>query len=647
MNLMAGWDVIIEVSRPTLERLIRTNVRIGEKRLKPPFELQFPVGGVASGTVTLIVTEVLLRLSGSRGAELSLVFSGSSAELDTPARQLSLLQGHAQVKGNFALLDSPDGRHRLLALDLSRCTADVRFSEQSERRIAAAFAKTPLKSHGFRRLLNTQLAAFVRPQGCQAVSEADLRVLPEAIDAVSQTRLPPLEIHNLANTSVTVRGQLTRRKNTRNNQKITSAIQPGHDLAVSISAAVFAQGGNGWEDKWQSEEVVLPRIRQTFSDGSIDLNGTLESDGTTYTARGTFHSTVTLVARHSVVASHIVVDPPSIDVDVPHYLYEVTSVFGPLGLVVAGALTSAGRRFLERLDSMIALTSGSFDYIAVSAEGISLSRVIKIKEVLADKATIEISGSIVTTGSRESLAGTYGISKGCLRGAYPYKEYLQSQEGVFVAMPTCLSKPVTLQWALAWENGATFPLPFGMVLLTGSSGVVTLSGMECHFAAPLPQGTNVRQSVHVGFSILSDSVKLTNVPEEGTYALTLIVRATDSMGNVAVAAKRVMFFGEVIRLGGNYRDRLWQCLWGYYVKHAAQDSIQHIQPTFHATALESKRLSQLIRLLMRTNTVETDDLLAHVKPAMEDMYFETLFAPTRDVTANDLMAAFGSQKEGV
>jgi hypothetical protein len=655
MSLMAGFDLIVEVSRATVEKLIKASINLNAKPVNPPFELQMVLSSPLSGLVTVIVTDLHLDLFGDRGARVTLAFSGGSVIADAPPLIISLLEGTITVSTEFKLVDSsPD--HKVLGVDLATATTDIQFSAPSEARIASALAGSPLDLNGFKTLAKTRLADFIHAQGLQVISKPELHVVPGIIGSISQGRFERLEIRNLNNTSVVLAGMLIPgRPGGDPLQKNVSALAAARDLAISIGPDAFHQliycpsladeagitvsqlpASCGTAGSFEQDGVKLTSIRDTFSNGAIDINGTVEKSGTCYEAKGSFHARITFYLQGSNLQSTITVDPPSINVDIDWYCTLISAVLGPIGSIIQGVVQASINSSVSKMTSAAGAfgssagpglgTGGfpgaSFGHVAVSPEAITLNGFVSIGLPIPETKSVSIAGSVTTESLTPISSGQYRVGQGCMHGTYPYVESAQQQSATFIAVPKLLAQPITLQWTLeAWEGSWIYsiwtsdssPALVSSAPLTGTTGQATLSGVDCHFPVPVPQGSVVRQAVHVDYSVGTNTVRLRNDPNDGITPITLKVRATDAAGTVVESTTGIGFDGDIVTIGGNYQEQLAKCAW---LSHARSKKLRHKNkvpkwvPVDHPGPDEVKRYAHG---LSKVKSREAEHLLAHAK----------------------------------
>jgi hypothetical protein len=667
MSLMAGYDLILEVSRVTVEQLLKVYIQLDGASANPPFEVQIPVTAPVSGLVSVIVTDLHLELFGDRGARVTFPFTGGSAIFESPPRTISLLDGTMTATAEVALIDAPAPQVKLLGVNLAAATVDIQFTPASEGRIASGLAGTPLDLTGFRNLALSLLTDFVHKQGQQTIPQPAFKVVPGIIGSISQGRFERLELHNFGN-SILLTGMLIPGKPGGDpGQKNVTALQPGHDVAVCIGPDAFhrliycpslAEPAGitaaqlpptcGTAGSYEKDGVKLTRMADTFANGWIDINGTAEKSGFCYEASGSFHARIVLSASGSMLTSKVFLDPPSMTVKTDWYCDLVTALLGPIGLAIRAAVQSSMNKATATMRDSVAALSGAsgpgfgtgasgatVDQVMVTPEAIILNGKVPVGLPFPETRRVEISGAVATTASSPVSSGTYHVPRGCMRGDYPYTESQESQTGTYIAVPILMARPVALEWRLEnwggyWTYGSSPPL-ISSAALTGLSGQAVLTGVECHFPVPLPQGTMVRQPVHVDYTLPTNTVKLKNKPAEGVYLITLKVRATDAQGNVVETGVGVPFDGDVVAMGGDYQERLALCAARARARAKKMRPKPRRVPRWVPVDKPSPgRIKRFVRRLARVKTSEGEQLLAHAKLGHgKSFYHAVLSRPAR------------------
>src|SRR5262249_31617187 len=108
MTLLAGFDIVTEISSAAVLKLIKSQMKLGGGvSVNPPFEITVPIsGGGVTGNVHMIVDDVLLNLNQDDSATLTFNFSNTSLIAQTPALTITALDGSVTVKAPLALVPS-------------------------------------------------------------------------------------------------------------------------------------------------------------------------------------------------------------------------------------------------------------------------------------------------------------------------------------------------------------------------------------------------------------------------------------------------------------------------------------------------------------------------------------------------------------
>ena len=94
MSLMAGFDLIVELSNETVLKLIRNTLTFEGQKLEPPFETAFTFASTASGSAHMVFTGVELDLLDNDTLTLTLPFKFGTIMLDAPiTRAIGPLSG--------------------------------------------------------------------------------------------------------------------------------------------------------------------------------------------------------------------------------------------------------------------------------------------------------------------------------------------------------------------------------------------------------------------------------------------------------------------------------------------------------------------------------------------------------------------------
>ncbi len=259
MSVLAGFDLVIEVSRETVLTLVKANVEIDEQPIDPPFEIFLPIsypGGDGSGHI--IVHKVDLMLTGDRDVMLLFFFHNSSVIFEPPVSiTASLLDGTMSVRATLELADSGT-KKKVISADLSMATVNLQFSDAAEARIASALAGKPLDPTTFKSLAAQMAESYVRDKGKKDGPQRlplEFQVEPGMFGSISDAIFERLELHNIMAPRAGLLGGLFPLPfgeavglfgmllpgipSGDHNQKDGPAVRPGHDLAMSVSARAF------------------------------------------------------------------------------------------------------------------------------------------------------------------------------------------------------------------------------------------------------------------------------------------------------------------------------------------------------------------------------------------------------------------------
>jgi hypothetical protein len=641
MSLMAGFDLIAEVSREAILRLLQQTVLMEGRAIVTPFDLDVPVSTPVGEELLahMIVTQLALDLVGDRDVQLSFNFANSSIISDTPGLfAVSLLDGVITVRVALQLFDEPPYR-KVVGADLGQAAVELQLTPGAEAKVTAALGTLPLPSAMFIQLGRQAVETYVRGMGVQKLPTRFI-VVPGISGSIELVQFERLELHNIRNLAVGLFGMLIPGAPSGNvGSKTTTAIAPGHDVAVSVSARAFHElifcpnlgdplnlttpqlpPTCGQGEGIVHDGVTLTRIQDQFVNGGIDVAGNVSKSGTCYDATGSFHAVTTISMSGSALVSSTVVDPPYIHVVVPWYCQLVMALLGPIGLAIQAAMDSSAKSNVQTLmESMKAMSGGGgvpfstsgfpgarFDAVQVSPEGLTLNGRIDTNLPAAETPGVRLVGSVTPGELRFLSTGTFHVDLACMEGDYSYLEYRQAQSGSYGVVPTLLGRPLTLEWSLADQSGAS------AVALTAATGQATLT-VASKFPFPLPGGTWKVGQVHVSYQKGMNSIQLSNDATEGSFAILLNVRATDPAGNVATASRWVHFDGSVVIIDDDYQVRLAQCI-GSWIGVVNRKILQRdrVPPWVPVNLPELPVLADFVRAVMRVGTPEADQYLALV-----------------------------------
>ena len=660
MSTMAGFDLVVEVSTNTALRLIQANLQLADTPLNPPFELEIPVAIGTDSYAAVIVTRMSLALVGDQGANLTLHFENSSIIVTAPAVTITLLDGDVTIGTTLQLVDA-GGVQKALAADLASASVNVAFSPTAMARITAGLIGLPITAAQVTSLAQTALLDFIHAAGQQTIKSPTFTVRPGMTGSISQGYFERLLVHNIGDQAIGLFGMLIPGKPMGDpNQKTGSEIPAWHDIAVEIGPDAFHQlifcpnlaGGGSVPDLPPScgggsidlNGATFTNITDSFGNGRIDISGNFQKSGTCYDAYGTFHAAVTLSMSGPAINANVAVDDPSIDVHVPWYCTLGEILLGPFGLLVNDAIRSSATSSAGDLQKGLSALAGggglafgsgnlanaSFDNARITPEAIVVTGTVEVDLPVAATPGVKILGSV--TVSRDMIMesrGIYVVPDGCMQGSYPYIHFEMSGTGTFLAVPTLLGRPLTLEWHLeCWEGYWGYnssPKLISAALLGGTSGTVVLDGVTTRFAMPLPGGSSIVQPVHVDYKASSDAITLHNWRGEGNYGFILSLKATDPAGHMATTHTGVDFEGDSVVILGGYQEKLAACIasWRSRVSRIKTDP-GIIPPWVPVNYPNPGDLVQFIRFVAAQGTEDSDQLTLQVILAHGSSYFRAL-----------------------
>ncbi len=619
MSVMAGFDFVLELSNAALLDLIKANLKIQGTPANPPFEVTVPISaGSVTGNGHIIVNKLLLDLNANDTVTLTLLFNNGSVIATSPmALTISALDGNIKITAPLRLASGTGANQRTLGVDLSTATVAVNFSQNAQSKITFALAGTPITLQMVNSLVVQALTTFVHnlgavtfPLGFKVVSGKEGTLSPGL-------QFEKLEAHCIPNTSrakqaLGVFGILILANHAKGKHalKTATAIPAGRDVCISISPEAFHKkvlcpelakkllpaeyqkdpaaaiaklpttcGASG---SISYQGVQVTSITSSFAQGHINLDGTVEKSGFCYEADGSFHGEITLTTDGTKLKPKLKVDEPDVDVSIPWYCWlaaavisfaiggVIGSIVGIIAVAIVDAIVNAvadslfGSSALPGLKPapLGGISGASFDTVSIAPAGLTVGGKVDVKLPTPATRSVAVKGSVVTVKSKVLSTGTFHNTF-CVVGDFPYTEKSQSQVGTYQVIPTLMGRPLKLTWGISAGNVGPLGAPTvvsSRVTLTGTKGTVTIPKVASQFPFPLPDGTIVKQDVHIGYEISGNSVKLTNVPKEGNYYFWLHVRAEDPLGNVCEATKQGRFQGDAVAIGNDFDRKMADCL---------------------------------------------------------------------------------------
>ncbi|MDQ5826046.1 MAG: hypothetical protein M3441_17770 [Chloroflexota bacterium] len=676
---MAGFDLVTEISRETLLKLLKNNLRIGEVLVNPPFELTLPVSGSGTGgSAHLIFTDLQLNLNADDTITLTMAFNRASVTIFSPVEAtICPLDGSITINAALQLVNT-GGSDRRVAINMGAAAVAINWSDQANNQISQDLSGTSISPTSFKALATQALSGLVRNQPAPTLPFT-FTVVPGANGSFRpELQFESLEVHCIPHAdpnkqALGLFGILLAANHGEgdHHEKTDTAITAAHDgVCINISPRAFHElifcpgladefdttpphlpvscgPGFGFE----TNGVTLTHIFNSFANGHIDINGGISKSGPCYEAVGTFHGSLTLDINGTTLTPNLNMDEPDVDVGIPFYCWLAAGyVFGVVGLVIAGIVdiivnvvvtSMAGDRLNAALGNDIpgtdfeGLPGASFSSTVITTEGLSLQGTVPIFVPHASIAQeIDLEGSVITTGTTALSSGIFHTKVWCMPEPkdYPYTEFAQQQTGTYHLSSALVGLPLTPHFTLS--RGST------VVPLTGNSGTVAIPNVETHYPMPLATGgTAMTQTVHVGYSITDTSIQLTNTPSEGNYSLLLSVTVTDCEGNVVrnefnqmelKTSISVQFEGNHVEIGGGYAADVQYCaqLLREWIKRV---SFQY-QPYHEVAVWEQvnypapERMIEYIRDLVTSEIPQMDEILVASKIAHGNSFYRAIFS---------------------
>jgi len=680
MSLLAGFDLVTEISNETILKLLKKNLQIGGVSVVPTFELTLPIsGGGASGTAHLIVKSLDLDLNADDTMTLSLGFEKTSVNVTSPLPlTICPLDGTLAITAAIILVNA-GGSNQQVSVNMGSATVAITYSAQADATITQDLAGTPVSPTTFKSLAVQALTSFVQGVPSPTVPMA-FSVVPGTDGSLTPSlQFEKLEVHCIPNANRSQQalglfGILLAANDSHGNHanKTGTAITAAHDgMCISISPQAFNKlvfcpaiatalstspsslpPSCGSNTHFSTQGVTVKSITDSFATGHIDINGAVSKSGTCYDASGTFHGTIIFTASGSTLTPAIHMDQPNVDVSIPWYCWLVAGiVLGPLGLVLAGVLDGvangiagslAGAALSNALGggipgvSLGGLSGASFSGVVITTAGLTLQGSVPVF-VSAPFLTPEITvaGSVTTGASHIVSSGTFHTQLWCMDHAkdYPYTEYAQNQKGTYNVTGQLVTQPFTPHFSLQVPGGPIQPL-------SGNSGTAVLSNVECHYPMPLATGGNaVVQDVHIGYFISGTTIQLTNTPSEGDYYFYLNATASDCNGNPLkdfegddmLSWAQVQFEGDHVDIGGDYAADEQQC--AAELQKLLQQILQNSKqwqyvPTWVQVDFPPpEQLIQYFRDLVSINEAVADEILIQSKIAHGNSFYRAIFSP--------------------
>ncbi|HSK17943.1 MAG TPA: hypothetical protein VK912_02300 [Longimicrobiales bacterium] len=575
MSLTAGFDLVIELSNEAVLNLVKRNMQIPGAVANPPFEIAVPFAQPAQGQAWLIVDDITLELKDNDELVFTLPFSCGAVELQTPI-PLDVTGLHGTITLTMSaqgVLISKGGSSFTFGVNWDDAVSNIAINQ-----LAAALAGTPIDAATFQSLAQQALADFVN--GLPAITTSiEFQIVPAQDGAFGNNlQFAAAEVHCIGNAdpakqALGLFGTLVaaNQGNGDHTLKTETAIQPGRELAISMSPGAFrriifcpalaASLGTKLPSTCGNTPVHrngldITKIEESFHHNGIKISMTAKRSGVCYEARGDVSGTLTFSIANNALVPDLDVGKPDVTVDIPWYCKIAAAVVGGVwGLVIAQVLDEVLDVILDFFApdvpgvsvptvALAGFPGAVFTDVQVSPEGLTLQADLPI--ILSkNKSTLKLSGAVTVINIETLSTGTYKVEEGCLAGEYPWTEQLLHLSAGYVATPTLLCRPIEYTWSI--EN----------IQLPSGHGQVTVP-VEATHPFPLTVGTTVTADVDVEYTISAASIVLKNAPSQGSYAVKLGMRAKDAKGTVLQTSQHVFFAGHAVQIEG-FAGKLAYC----------------------------------------------------------------------------------------
>lgn len=682
MSLMAGFDFLTELSNTAVLKLIKGNLTIQGKLANPPFEINIPIStSSVNGSAHIIVTDLQLALNADDTITLTLLFKNTSVHVTSPLTFIiSALDGKFAIKTSILLTKSSTPNQMVLAVNLQTATGSIDFTSNAQTKISNAFKGTPLNLSLFTGFATQAFTQFIQNLGFQTFP-LGFNVMSGTNGSLSPSlQFEKLEVHCISNSdqnkqALGLFGILLVANHSKGDhtKKKATAITANHDVCMSISPETFHSllfcpavakelvpndfkknpataisklpttcGSSGGVQK---SGVTVTNLSDSFANGHIDINGSLQKSGFCYEADGSFHGTITLSVSGATLTPTLVLDTPKVSISIDWYCWLAAgAILGTLGIVITAIVNSVANTIINDLaqsalqDALGKGLSGiglggisgvSFDNISITSEGLTINGNVNIQLPAPSSIDLKLKGSVTTSLSTVIKKGTFHNTF-CAIGDYPYEILAQAQVGTYEAMPTLLGKPLSLEWQIsagsinqlgvktAWSKKVSMP---------SKSGTAKIPTVETYYPQPLPNGTPVTQTVEVGYSISGNTITLTNRSTDGNYYFWLDVKAKDPVGNQKEATIQGRFEGYYAKIGGDFHNKMAKCLDLLNKKFKTMTFAAHKPELRDWVPINYPRPDELvsyIEAILDSNVAEADEILTYTKLLHGNSYYRAL-----------------------
>ena len=163
MSLLAGYDLLIEISNAALLKLIKSNLKIQGAYANPPFEISLPiVGSGAQGLAHLIANDIKLNLNANDTVTIKIVFTNTSISLTSPlAISVAKLSGDIAITTAITLVNAGASTKKGLGVDLKSAQVQLTFSPAAQTEITSKLAATAFTYGLFAAFANQAIKDYI------------------------------------------------------------------------------------------------------------------------------------------------------------------------------------------------------------------------------------------------------------------------------------------------------------------------------------------------------------------------------------------------------------------------------------------------------------------------------------------------------
>lgn len=622
MSLMAGYDIVLEFSKATIEKMLKNTISLNGTPLYPPFELSLPftVAG-QTGTVHFMVMDGnsihLADLSADERAVFDIGFTNTSVIVGSLVAQA--LVGTLEISVKLRITSPTETPPNTLVADFSDVSVTTSLIPLSEAALQNALTEaqlpTPpsvaqlyeLANTTIQQLLNKNLLVTLKPFTIDPGQIGDISGSPNIPNGA---RYMSMVNHNIRDPATGEQalglfGVLIPAnfilKTGNVALKTTTAIAAGEDFAVSLSGQSFHQfifcpaamtklnassqmpGTCGVGAGVESHGATITRLADSLDTGHINVDGTVYKSGFCYTASSPFHIEITLPVVNNQLSPQT--SPPQTDptVDIDWYCAVAAAVVGGYLAGVVGAIAADAT---VQVVGQIALAFRGITVPNVSvppvglpkfADKMTLDSALVSKEGLTLLGTLDIppafSGAIPQIGITVTVTNPEGQEL-VDNGTYHYKctnaitcqdcpshDFDYQQFAQYQAV-TLQASATLLGTPVKWEWSLQDTLKtFPLASPRGSAALKVLA----NYPEPLPGGTNVLETALVLYTNVNDTVTWVRMLEgNGNWVVGVNLRGTDPLGTSLQTFAYVQIQHLVIVFGQDYDAYMKGCALNRY-----------------------------------------------------------------------------------